>query len=162
MRRSGKSSLGELLGARLDLPFQDLDRLIEAREGLAVSRMIAERGVREFRQAETRALRSVHSGRGHVLATGGGTPMRRCNRRKLRQLGTVVFLDVSEKVLQERLTADQDRESRPLLVGGSLEEEVVLQFRARRGIYFSCAHLVVCGDGGPIEVLARLLGALGV
>ena len=59
LRGGGKSTLGELLAARLDVPFIELDREIEKRSGASLSEIFDMFGQETFRRAEREALDDV-------------------------------------------------------------------------------------------------------
>lgn len=68
---AGKSTLGPALAARLDLPFVDLDPLIERAEGQSIASIFSKGGEAAFRELET-----IHAekalGTPCVLSLGGG------------------------------------------------------------------------------------------
>lgn len=73
LRGAGKSTLGRLLAERLDWPFYELNKEIEAAHGLSVPEIIALYGQEGFRRLEQNTLRNLIDKRGPmVLATGGG------------------------------------------------------------------------------------------
>lgn len=68
---AGKSTLGPALALRLDLPFLDLDALIEAAEGQPIASIFSKQGEPAFRALEGHhAVRCLNSP--CVLAVGGG------------------------------------------------------------------------------------------
>ena len=72
LRGAGKSTLGAALAERLEMPFLELDRLIEQESGLTLSLIFDFRGQSGFRQLERQCLENVL--RRHpcfILATGG-------------------------------------------------------------------------------------------
>ena len=48
-RASGKSTVGRLLSRKLDMPFVDIDSLIEKEAGLSIKEMVDLKGWQEFR-----------------------------------------------------------------------------------------------------------------
>lgn len=114
MPGSGKTTIGSALASHLQLPFADLDALIEAEEGQAIPRIFEERGEGYFRQLESEILhRVLHNPRPMVLATGGGTPCYFDNIDYIRQNSTSIYLAVSWQELAARLA--QQPGKRPLL-----------------------------------------------
>ena len=72
---SGKSTVGKLLSERMSIPFIDLDKVIETREGKTIAALFGEKGETYFRQLESNALIEILSqNTPFILATGGGTP----------------------------------------------------------------------------------------
>ena len=55
---SGKSTVGALLAAQLDLPFLDVDSVIEGRAGRTIAEIFADDGEPAFRTVEESPRRS--------------------------------------------------------------------------------------------------------
>src|ERR1051325_6080610 len=90
---AGKTTVGEALAARLNLPLVDLDGLIEKRAGKAVPEIFAEFGEADFRSLETETLRQCVGLNRAVVAVGGGAFTLEVNRRIIRGAGRSVWLD---------------------------------------------------------------------
>jgi shikimate kinase len=88
---SGKSTVGRLVAARLDLPFIDLDAQIVERENTDIATIFAERGEPAFRGLEHEALAGLQDVEPHVVACGGGVVVDDRNRVVLKTLGRVVY-----------------------------------------------------------------------
>src|SRR2546429_4453897 len=72
LRGAGKSTLGAALAERLEMPFLELDRLIEQQSGLTLDLVFDFRGQAGFRQLERQCLEDVIQRHlCFVLATGG-------------------------------------------------------------------------------------------
>ena len=100
---SGKSTLGKLLAERLDLPFLDLDKIVQNDAGMPVRRIFAEEGESGFRAREKRALEVVCERSGCVVALGGGTLLDDACRAMAEHSGTVVCLDCPLDVLRAHI-----------------------------------------------------------
>ena len=73
LRGAGKSTLGELIGRALDLPFVELNQEIESQSGMAVDEVIALYGQEGYRKLEAEAIdRVIESHDSVVLAVAGG------------------------------------------------------------------------------------------
>jgi XRE family aerobic/anaerobic benzoate catabolism transcriptional regulator len=73
LRGAGKSTLGKLLAKKIGWDFVELNKEIEAQNGLSVAEIIALYGQEGFRRMEQTALGQLLSRRAPVvLATGGG------------------------------------------------------------------------------------------
>ena len=84
---------------------------------------------------------------GSVISTGGGAILRSENVRRLKQNGTVYFLDRS----LELLVPTKDR---PL---SSDRASIEKRYNERYGIYLASADVRVNGDGTPDEVAELIL-----
>jgi shikimate kinase len=111
---SGKSTVGRLVAARLDLPFLDLDAQIVERERTDIATIFAEQGEPAFRELEHDALAGLRDLAPHVVACGGGVVVDDRNRVLLKDLGRVVYLRVTA---EEALARIGSAEGRPLLAG---------------------------------------------
>ena len=73
LRGAGKSTIGPLLARRLDVPFVELDTLIEEAAGLPAAQIFEIHGESYFRRLERETLRRFLAEAGpFILATGGG------------------------------------------------------------------------------------------
>lgn len=127
---AGKTTLASALGARLRWRVEDLDAVIERREGAQISDIFAAQGEPGFRAAEQAALRSLLPLRHTVIATGGGAFVPAENRAIINEDGVSVWLDVSLKRITGRLRGDRGR--RPLAVDRPARERL---FHARQQSY---------------------------
>jgi shikimate kinase len=109
---SGKSTVGPVLAAKLDLEFIDLDQVIEAGAGYAVAELIEREGEERFREIETETLREVVSRGAAVIAPGGGAITRSENRELMSRLGITVWLDAPFDLCWLRI--QKDGATRPL------------------------------------------------
>ena len=112
MPGSGKSTVGEEVARRLDVPFFDCDKVVEQRTGCTIARLFERDGEAAFRDLESAALASLIDGGPSVIATSGGAVLRPDNRALLRTRSTCIFLDAPAALLWKRLRRDRRR---PLL-----------------------------------------------
>lgn len=133
---SGKSTLGKLLAERLDLPFLDLDKIVQNDAGMPVRRIFAEEGESGFRAREKRAL-EVACGRSRcVVALGGGTLLDGACRAMAERSGIVVCLDCPLDVLRAHI--DMTPGTRPLLNNGISDSGSQLEeLMARRAGHYA-------------------------
>ncbi len=139
---AGKTSVADRYAADYGLPVVDTDQRIEELAGMPIKDIFATRGEDAFRAFETEMLRALLREKGpRVISVGGGLPMREENRELLKQLGTVVLLDVSVDTVLERL--GEDVSSRPMLRGGDVRARVEELLALRRPVYREACHRVV-------------------
>jgi shikimate kinase len=148
---AGKTTVGQLLAARLGLPFADADTVIEDRAGTPVPHIFAERGEPAFRALEHETIASLLTGPRVVLALGGGAVEHAQTRRLLRAAEEVIYLDISYQAALDRLGHDS---SRPMLRRPDLAEV----YQRRLTAYQAAATLTVSTeDRAPEHVCAEIM-----
>lgn len=102
MPGSGKSTVGFALARATHMRFVDVDKVIMQEEGKPLSQIIDEVGDDGFRAVENRVNASLQL-RNAVIAPGGSVIYGEEAMAHLRQISTVVYLQVSSEELQRRL-----------------------------------------------------------
>lgn len=156
---SGKTTVGRVLAPLLDLPFVDIDRIVEQRVGPLVP-FFQQHGEAAFRIEERAALEDLLKGPPCVIATGGGTPCEGDNLALMQGSGTVVWLDVPLSALMPRI--ERAGGDRPLLFGLKGEElhAKVEELLAARELIYAEADIIVQAGAPPATVAERIVLAL--
>src|ERR671926_244902 len=100
---AGKTTVGRELAARLDVPFFDLDDLVEAAEKTSIKDIFAQHGEPYFRKRERDILRSTRNLERAVIATGGGTFTFEDNIQFIQAEGFSVYLSAPYALLRMRI-----------------------------------------------------------
>ncbi len=150
MPGSGKSTLGRLLARRLDRPLIDTDAKIAEHAGAPISEIFQSKGETYFRDLEAQAVADACRTGGAVIATGGGAVLRKENVDKMKQNGTVVFLD-------RALDALLPTPDRPL---ANDAEKIRRLYAERLPIYRAAADVTVSVRGTPEDVANDILNKL--
>lgn len=153
---SGKTTVGEVLAARLAWPFVDLDSSVEQSAGLEVREIFDTLGEAHFRQLEGESLRRTEALADCVVATGGGTPVEAENRAWMRAHGKVVWLDAAFERAAARLRDDRRR---PLF--SDLEAAAQL-YEQRRPAYLENDLTLAVVDSSAADLAAAIADALGL
>lgn len=106
---SGKSTVGPLLAARLNRPFQDLDDLIEKEQQMTIAEIFALKGEAYFRRVESHLLAQTAQLAPSVIGLGGGTFSSEANRALIAEHGISVWLRVSLELARRRCSGISTR-----------------------------------------------------
>ena len=165
---AGKSTVGALLAARLEVGFTDTDTEVEEAAGKPVGDIFIEDGEAAFRALEREAVARAVASHDGVLSLGGGAVLDPGTQLLLTER-LVVYLATGFAAAAKRVGMDT---SRPLLIGNPRARLRAL-LEQRLPIYEKLARITVTTDGRAPDadpgqagclrlavLLARLRGAL--
>lgn len=153
---AGKTYFGQALAQRLEADFVDTDQCIEDWTGMQISELFEVMSEEYFRKVESFVLQQTFQlEKSTVIATGGGTPCFHNGMQKMRENGTVIFLDPPVEVLQERLQKDT---TRPLLQHrNDLNEYIQTKLTERRPVYEQADY---CCKGKSLDVFLHWVNTI--
>jgi XRE family aerobic/anaerobic benzoate catabolism transcriptional regulator len=109
LRGAGKSTLGAALAERLEMPFLELDRVIEQESGLTLNLIFDFRGQAGFRELERKCLEAVLQRYPcFVLATGGSLVSEPGTFERLLSSCFTVWVRASAEEHMQRVIAQGD------------------------------------------------------
>lgn len=158
IKHSGKTTLGRLCAEALNLPFFDLDILIEEQYSkeriLNFRELYLKLGETGFSELETRAVKSISIRSNGILALGGGTIDNFDAMETVREADSLVFLDVKENILFKRIR----KNGFPSFLEKSPEKLFHKLFLRRRPLYKNIATMTIkITDENTEEILSILL-----
>lgn len=108
MPGSGKSTLGVVLAKKLGYKFIDSDLVIQEKYETTLEALIGQHGDAGFIQIENDVNCSIDTEH-TVIATGGSAVYGEGAMKHFKEIGKVVYLEVSEEELKERLGSLSER-----------------------------------------------------
>ena len=157
MMGSGKTSTGRPLAERLGYGFVDADAVIEQAAGCSIPEIFEREGETGFRAIEHQVLSAISQRHSLVVATGGGVVTQRENWGLLHS-GIVIWLDVVQEQLLQRLQADST--VRPLLQTEDPAAALGQLLAERQPLYSEADLTVVINDETPDTVADGILQLL--
>jgi XRE family transcriptional regulator, aerobic/anaerobic benzoate catabolism transcriptional regulator len=159
LRGAGKSSLGAALAERLEMPFLELDRLIEQASGLTLDLIFDFHGQAGFRQLERRCLENVLQRYPRfVLATGGSLVSEPGTFERLLSSCFTVWVRAAPEEHMQRVIAQGDM--RPMANNRDAMSDL-RRILTERAVLYSKADIQIDTSGrGLNETLEILIQTL--
>ena len=143
----GKSTLGKRLAHLLEYDFVDLDSMFEMRYHTTIPIFFEKYGEAAFRKLESLMLESTSEIDNVVIATGGGTPCQGNNKRRIKELGISIYLELSFDAICSRMV--NSHKIRPVLANKTIEErrEFIKKQLDEREFYYRQADIIIDAFG---------------
>jgi len=141
---SGKTSIGKMLAKENNLSFLDTDHEIIRSCGYSIPDIFKEFGEEHFRNLETEQLRKMKALENHVISTGGGIILKNDNKKLMKDLGIIIFLDINISSQVDRV---KNRKNRPLLNDKNLKDNLLSLKKTRDPIYKKISNYIIDVSG---------------
>ena len=153
MMGSGKSSIGNLVSRKLDIPFIDIDSLIVENAEMSISQIFEKRGEIYFRNLEEkitlRSLKEIKS----VIALGGGAFINDKIRKKILTDHFSFWLNWDELILTKRIKGSKKRP----LAFESTDQEIRKMIKNRSKIYAKSNFKINCNKLTKTEIVKKVI-----
>lgn len=156
----GKTTVGQLVAAKLGWEFLDSDAQLLVETGKTAPQILAESGDEGLRDLERHVLADAIERRSSsVIAVAGGVVLSQTSRSLLVESGEVVWLRARIATMAERVGTG---EGRPRL-GANPEEAIRQLYEVRRPLYELIAEVVIDVDVlSPEAVRDRVIDESGL
>ena len=153
MMGSGKSSIGNLVSRKLDLPFVDIDSVIEENTGMSISEIFVKKGEDYFRNLEEKItlknLRKIKN----VISLGGGGFINAKIRQEILANHFSFWLNRHESILIKRIKGSKKRP----LVFKSTDQEIRVIIKNRSKIYSNAQFKINCNKLTKTEIVKKII-----
>ena len=150
----GKSTIGKKLAKKLGYNFIDVDKLIEAKEGLSIYLIFKNKNENYFRKIEKEITLSELKKNNSIISLGGGAFLNNEIRKSAKKLSVSFWLDVPVDELIKRLKKNKQR---PLLFKKNINETVKKIYFDRKKIYNEADFRIKCNALKSDEIVDRIL-----
>jgi len=150
----GKSTIGKNLAKKLKYNFVDVDKIIEAKEGLSINLIFKNKSESYFRKIENDITLSELKKDNSVISLGGGAFLNKTIRRNAKKFSTSFWLDVPVYELIKRLKKSSQR---PLLFKKNIDETVKKIYFDRKKIYNEADFRIKCNSLKSREIVNKIL-----
>tara|TARA_B100001059_G_C17794515_1_gene562222 strand:+ start:451 stop:966 length:516 start_codon:yes stop_codon:yes gene_type:complete len=149
----GKSTVGKSLSVYLKIPFIDVDRLIEEKEGSNIEQIFSKKGEAYFREKEREATLKILDRGNLVIALGGGAFIDNIIRKKVLKTCLSFWLDAKIKFLLTRFAKSKKR---PLLNNNDAEKTMNKIYLNRKNIYKLANFRIDCDKLNKLAVVKKI------
>jgi len=150
----GKSTIGKNLAKKLNYNFIDVDKIIEAKEGLSINSIFKKKSESYFRKIENEITLFELKKNNSVISLGGGAFLNDSIRRNAKKSSVSFWLDIPVDELIKRLKKNNKR---PLLNNKNIGESVRKIYFDRKKIYKEADYRVKCNSLKSDEIVDRIL-----
>jgi XRE family aerobic/anaerobic benzoate catabolism transcriptional regulator len=159
LRGAGKSTLGAIVAEQMEVPFLELDRLIEQESGVGLSAIFDLYGQGGFRRLERRCLDEVIERYPRfVLATGGSLVSEPATFERLLTMCYTVWLRATPEQHMQRVIAQGDM--RPMADNRESMSDLKRILEVREPLYRKADMTIDTNDSSPEESAELLLHAV--
>ena len=153
MMGSGKSSIGNLVSKKLNLPFIDIDSVIVKNTGMSVSEIFVKKGEDYFRNLEEKiTLKSLQRIK-NVISLGGGGFINSKIRKEILTNHLSFWLNWDVPILIERIKGSKKRP----LAFKSTDQEIKTIIKERSKIYSNAQFKINCNKLTKVEIAKKII-----
>ena len=153
MMGSGKSSIGTMVSKKLNIPFIDIDDLIEERVGMTVSEIFELNGEDYFRNLEEKITIKSLKQKNVVVSLGGGGFINGKIRKDVLKNHFSFWLNWDDLVLIKRIKSSKKRP----LASKSTEQEIKAIINKRKKIYSKANFKINCNKLTKSEIVKTII-----
>ena len=153
MMGSGKSSIGNLVSKKLDLPFIDIDSLIIENTGMSISEIFEKKGEDYFRNLEEKITLKCLKKIKNVVSLGGGGFINTKIRKEILTNHFSFWLNWEESIIVKRI---KNSKKRPLVIN-STDKEIRTIIKNRSKIYSSAQFKINCNKLTKTEIIKKII-----
>tara|TARA_B100000795_G_C22414789_1_gene292245 strand:+ start:26 stop:538 length:513 start_codon:yes stop_codon:yes gene_type:complete len=153
MMGSGKSSIGHLVSRKLNIPFVDIDNLIEAYSGMSITEIFENNGEDYFRKLEEKITLKSLKCKKSVIALGGGGFINNKIRNNILLNHISFWLNWNKSILLKRI---RDSKKRPLAFK-STDKEIKAIINKRIKIYSKAQFKINCNKLTKSEIQKKII-----
>lgn len=149
----GKTTVGKELSTILNREFLDIDKIIEEKQNLKISKIFESFGEDYFRELENTTVSKICNLKNKIISLGGGTLENPENLKKLNTNGIIFFLEVPLNTIKIRLQNDTKR---PLLKNQNIDS----LFFKRLENYKKYADFTINANLSPDKICMEIMSIL--
>lgn len=157
MMGCGKTTIGKLLGEKLNIKHFDIDFIIESQNKKTISEIFSTKGENYFRELEKTTIKNIFKPQNQILSLGGGSFENKETQNLLLNKSTIIYLKTSPNIIFNRI---KNNTQRPLLKNNMNIEKISEIIQNRKDNYELADHTILTDNKNPIQITEEILGVL--
>ena len=153
MMGSGKSSIGSIVSKKLDIDFMDVDKEIEKKLGMKISKIFENEGEKYFREIEENFTLKILKKSNIVISLGGGAFLNSKIKKEILDNHISFWLNWDIKTLINRI---KDSQKRPVAFNAS-KNELTNLIKKRSVVYSKAMYKINCENLTKNEIVKNIL-----
>ena len=153
MMGSGKSLIGSLVSKKLNIGFIDVDKKIEKKIGLKISKIFENKGEKYFREIEEIITLKSLKNKKTVISLGGGAFLNTKVRKEVLDNHISFWLEWDIKTLVNRIKDSKKRPIAHKLSSSEIEDLI----KNRSIIYSKAMYKINCEKLTQIEIVKKVI-----
>ena len=153
MMGSGKSSIGSIVSKKLNMDFIDVDKEIENKLGMKISKIFENLGEKHFREIEETTTLKILKKSNIVISLGGGSFLNNKVKKEILENHISFWLNWDIKTLINRI---KDSQKRPVAFNAS-KNELTNLIKKRSVVYSKAMYKINCENLTKNEIVKNIL-----
>ena len=149
----GKTTIGKILSELLSMQFIDIDKVIEKKHNMTISKIFEIRGENFFRKLEEDNTLEQAKKKNVIISLGGGAFMNSKIREEILLNSKSFWLNSNLEIIKERLKKSQKR---PLLNNDNFKKTLEQIYHERKDFYALADHKIECNKQKP-NLIANII-----
>ena len=153
MMGSGKSSIGKILSNKLNIKFIDIDKIIEEKENMTISKIFEIKGENYFRKIEEDTCLNILKLKNKIISLGGGSYINEKIRKLILKDCISIWLNWRDETIINRI---KNSKKRPLVTNMKISEIKSL-ISCRSKIYNTSNFKINCDNLSIYQIANKII-----
>ena len=149
----GKTTIGKILSELLSMQFIDIDKIIEKKHNMTISKIFELRGEDYFRRLEEDNTLEQAKKKNVIISLGGGAFMNSNIREEILLNSESFWLNTNLEIIKGRVKKSQKR---PLLNNDNFKKTLEQIYHERKDFYALADHKIECNKQKP-KLIANII-----
>tara|TARA_B100001996_G_scaffold266056_1_gene207773 strand:- start:1371 stop:1883 length:513 start_codon:yes stop_codon:yes gene_type:complete len=159
MMASGKSTIGRLLGKRLNIKFFDTDFVIEKKSKMKITEIFEKKGENKFRNLEKKIALNLINNKQSIISLGGGAYLNKKIRDAANKKCNTIWLNWNSKTIIDRINKKKIKRPVALNLNDNELKNLIIN---RSKLYSKAQYKINCENMTKTEIIEKIIKILNL